>query len=243
MIIICQIDWTAASAIASFLMIFVTALSILISIKQNKRIRESNHAENEQNRKIQIRILKYENQVSWINLLRDAIGYAQECLSFAVQDKYRQIKNSNEKSCGNLTNELFENGNKVKRKFVALLYGRGSYEEEFLNFIDNFCKRYWCYIFDLDFLYSLGDSINQESMKSKVDEYKTRHNSLSYANKRIWYIIEQQTYGTNTEDFTHYINEICKRYEFEAFENRCLELLRYELNQADIILNGTEQNK
>lgn len=235
-----NIDWTAISAIASFLMVLITWRSIRVSLKQNRINRESNHKENEQNRATQIRMMSYENKIAWINQLRDAISYAQDLLTFAVQDKFILYKNQKLSSLNQLTSELFENANKVKRKLISVLYGSGIYEDKFLAFTDMFCKRYLNYILDLEFIHSIDILISQDDFKSKVTTYKARKNSSDNSNRRIWVIIEERGFGTKREDFSYYINEISNRYEFQDFESRCLELLDYELNIAKNILNGTE---
>lgn len=204
---------------------------------------QNNNDENEHNRSLQIKTIKYQTKIAWINQLRDAIGYSQELLSFAIQDKYRLSKNQGESSTNQLSTELFDNANKVNRRFISVLWGTGEIEQKFLNFTANFCERYLCYIFDLEFLYNLADSITQDELKHKVAVYKTRRNSSTYSEKRIWHIIEERAYSTDVQDRTYYINEISKRYEFETFESKCLELLQYELTQANRIFNDTEQNK
>lgn len=200
---------------------------------------QNNKSENDKNRKIQIDTIKYQTKIAWINQLRDAIGYSQELLSFVVTEKYNQSKSS----MYQLTAELFDNANKVKRRFISVLWGMDQVEQQFLNFTANFCERYLCFIFDLEFLYSLEDSITQDELKSKVSLYKKRKNSLKYSEKRIWYIIEERDCSTDVQDRTYYINEISKRYEFNTFESKCQELLKYELTQANKILNGTKQDK
>ena len=204
---------------------------------------QSNTKENQKNRDIQTNVIKYQTKIAWINQLRSAIVYAQENLSSALQNKYIKLKEKNEDSFNQLTSELFENANSVKRQFVNILYGCGIYEDDFITFVDSFCKRYICYLLDLEFLFSIDYSITQEQLKNRVDDYKKISHSLLRSNRRIWFIIEEHAYGTKCQDFSYYVNEISKRYEFQDFEKRCLELLKYELENAKKILNGTEQDK
>lgn len=201
---------------------------------------EQNHQENEENRLIQINTIKYQTKIAWINQLRTVITYSQENLAFSVQNVYEQQMVADKTSINQITMNLFENANKVKREFVTVLYGCGEYEDAFITFLDSFCKRYLCYLFDLEFLYGIDNSITPSLLKDRVAEYqKMKHTSIRHS-KRLSSIIEERCYGTENEDFAYYVNELIKRYEFEDFELKCLELLKYEFKTANDLLNGTK---
>lgn len=238
-----KIDWTAIGAIASACMIFFTWRSIRVSLKQNLLNRKANEDENNQNRLVQIRLLSYQNKISWINQIRDAIIYSQELFTFAIQDKLLHQSETDIDFNGQMMSELFENGNKVKRRFVTILYGTGAYEDNFLDFINSFCRRYWCYLFDLELFYDIKKCTNSDVLKSKVVSYKQRKNknTSEYSTDRIWHIIEERNYGIDSQDLSFYINELSKRYPFQDFEDRCLKLIKYEINAANDILNGTKE--
>lgn len=199
----------------------------------------NNKYENTKNREIQINSIKFQTQISWINQLRDAIATANDLFSFSIQDKFLHQNDPNI-SNSQLLSELFENANRTKRKFVSVLYGVGTYEDDFLKYLDEFCKRYWCYLFDLDFFSKIKNCTSSDAIKSEVESYKLRTNSFEYSRDRIWHIIEERHYGTNSQDLSYYINELSRRYPFQDFENRCLKLIQYETNIANDILNGTE---
>ena len=234
--------WTAASAIASFCMVFITAVSVVISLQQNKKNRENNTEQNRLAQEMQIRAMNYQTKIVWIDKLKEGIAYAQDIFSFAVQDKFIEYQNKDIDIPSAFISELFENGNKAKRRLVSILYGNGQYEENFLLFVDEFCKRYWDLVLDLQFLHSLEFSIKQEQLREKTNSYK-QSQRLSNLENRIWSIIESRNYSSNNDDFAYYTNELTKRYGFDVFERNCLALLKYELNSANEILNGTEQTK
>lgn len=235
-----KIDWTAIGALASACMIFFTWRSIRVSLKQNLLNRKANEEENNQNRVVQIKLLSYQNKITWINQIREAINYSQELFTFAIQNKFMHQKDTSHNFKGQMMSELFENGNRVKRKFVNILYGTGAYEDNFLDFINSFCRRYWCYLSDLEFFCDIENCSNSDVLKSKIEAYKQRKNSSEYSTDRIWHIIEERNYGIGHQDFSYYINELSRRYPFQDFEDRCLKLIKYEINAANDILNGTE---
>lgn len=202
-----------------------------------------NHQENEENRHIQINTIKYQTKIAWINQLRKVITYSQENLTFSVQYIYEPRMAADKNSINQVTMELFENANKVKREFVTVLYGCGEYEDAFITFLDSFCKRYLCYLFDLEFLYCIEVSTTPNLLKKRVAEYQKREHTFIRKNKRLSAIIEERCYRTENEDLAYYANELIKRYEFEDFESKCLELLKYEFKIANDLLNGTKQDK
>lgn len=163
-----KIDWTAIGAIASACMIFFTWRSIRVSLKQNMLNRKANEEENNQNRVVQIKLLSYQNKITWINQIREAINYSQELFTFAIQNKFMHQKDTSHNFRGQMMSELFENGSRVKRKFVNILYGTGAYEDNFLDFINSFCRRYWCYLSDLEFFCDIENCSNSDVLKSKL---------------------------------------------------------------------------
>lgn len=219
--------------IGSTIMAGVTLYVLHAQLKQN-------HQENEKNRIIQINTIKYQTKIGWINQLRNVINYSQENLNFSAQNIYAQRTVMDKNSINQITADLFENANKVKREFVTVLYGCGEYENAFITFLDSFCKRYLCYLFDLEFLYRIDNSITPSLLKDRVVEYQQREHTSIRHNKRLSAIIEERCYGTKNEDFTYYANELTKRYEFEDFESKCIELLKYELKTAKDLLNETK---
>lgn len=202
-----------------------------------------NHQENEENRLIQINTIKYQTKIAWINQLRKVITYSLENLTFSVQNMYEQQMVTDRNSINQVTMDLFENANKVKREFVTVLYGCGEYEDTFITFLDLFCQRYLCYLFDLEFLYHIEDHITPDLLKNRVVEYRKRKHSSFRQNKRLSAIIEERCYGADDKDLAYYTNELIKRYEFEDFESKCFELLKYEFKTANDLLNGTRQDK
>lgn len=237
MINLCIIDWQAASAIASFVMIVVTSVSILVNLYQNKKIIESNERECKVNRDTQVRLIKYQTRVQFIERLKLILIESQDLLSFSIEDEFRSPEDSSKYD--DIIAKAFSNCNRAKRQIAAILYGGTSFEKSFLNFFENFTTEYLEFVFDLKFLYSLNFEENTDILKEKTRNYKDRFLSKSSNELRIWDAIESRNYGTTRNDYTFYRNSFNSSYQYNRLEEKALTLLNEEYKYANSILSGT----
>lgn len=239
--ILCCVDWTAVSAIASAVMIIITGISIICNNRQNKHNRDASEYQNNQNRDIQIKTIQYQSRLDWLNLLKREIVNLGEVLRFDIVDKFIFGKHD---ANNRLISECFNNVNTAKASAIAALIGHNLPKEvQFITTLDIFTKRYICFLFDLEFYYSLDFDISRDEIKEKVNSYMVSKRGTMLENNRIWSIIAQADYKTDSINMSSYLNQLIKKYHFEEFETSYLELIRYEYQLANNILNGTEQNK
>lgn len=236
-----KIDWTAISAITSFLMIIVTGISIIYSNKQNRKNREDNYNQNFQNRELQIRSIEYQAHLSWLMNLQKAIINMSDNLRFDIVDSFRD----NDPSYNNrIISDAFKRVNAAQSVLASLLIGR-NYEEEkrFSQFLSNFIQRYYDFLFDLEFFYSISSCTLIEELRTHVERYKALKLKSSNGPNRIWNIISFHGFLVNSEDMSNYLNTLIKEYHFEEFEKSYLDLIKFENSLAKNILNGTKQDK
>lgn len=237
-----NINWYSVSAIASSAMVLVTSISILINLSQNRKNRLRNDMQNERNRDMQLRGLKYQAKFNWITMLRKAIVEAENYLDFAIADKFSSNKFGERSYFNDIVREAFCNSNNAKRCLSAVLYGCGEYEERFLLFFNNFTKHYLDWVFDLEFFHTLKWD-DAKAIQANIADYKLRHQRGNDNSIGIWTLIEKRNFGKTEEDLTYYINQLNRSYRYEQLEQECLKLLNYEITLANNILNGTEQDK
>ncbi len=239
--IICCVDWTAVSAIASAVMIIITGISIICNNRQNKHNREASEYQNNQNRDIQIKTIKYQSRLDWLNLLKREIVNLGEVLRFDIVDRFigREHDANN-----NLISECINKVNTAKASVIATLIGHNLPKEiQFITTLDIFIKRYIYFLFDLEFYNSLDFDISREEMKETVHSYMVSKRGTGFERNRIWSIIALADYKSDSINMSSYLNRLIKEYHFEEFETSYLDLIRYEYTLANNIINGTEQHK
>lgn len=134
--IICCVDWTAVSAIASAVMIIITGISIICNNRQNKHNREAGEYQNNQNRDIQIKTIKYQSRLDWLNLLKREIVNLGEVLRFDIVDRFI---GSEHDANNNLISECINKVNTAKASVIATLIGHNLPKEiQFITTLDHF---------------------------------------------------------------------------------------------------------
>lgn len=232
-------DWlsfwgTYLAAISSLGMIIISAISI-----------HRNSIENKANRELQCNIIRYQNQKSWILQLKEAIYRSCTKLSFSIDDKFMEKSNAFlNANYSDIISTAFEDANESKFLLHTVLIGRKAPEEiSFIEKLDFFATRYFDFLFDLQFFYSLGLNVSSEKLKEEVEKYKSQKQTNVEAPHRIWAIIESKDYSIDTESFSYYLNTLIKEYHFEAYEDACVNLIHFEESLANKILDGAEQDK
>lgn len=232
-------DWlsfwgTYLAAIASFGMIIISAISI-----------HRNSLENKANRDLQYNVIKYQNQQSWILQLKEAICRSCITLGFSINDNFIEKSNASlNAKYGDIISTAFEAANESKFLLYTVLIGHKAPEEiSFIEKLDFFTTRYFEFLFDLQFFFSLGLNISSEKLKEEVEKYKSQKQLNVKASHRIWAIIESKDYSIGTKSFSYYLNTLIKEYHFEEYENACVNLIHFEESLANKILDVTKQDK
>lgn len=241
MILCNYINWTAISAIASALMIVITGISIIYSNKQNRETRSENNNQNSQNRELQIRSIEYQAHLNWLMNLQKAIINMSDNLRFDIVDNFCDNDSSHN---NRIISDAFKRVNGAQSMLVSLLIGR-SYKEEklFLEFLSEFIPRYYDFLFDLEFFYSISSCTLTDELRDNVEQYKASKQKYSNGNNRIWNIITYHGFLVSNEDMSMYLNTLIKEYHFEEFEKSYLNLIKFENTLAKRILHGAEQDK
>ncbi len=241
MVICSDINWTAVGAIASSVMIIITCFTIICNNQQNKHNRKASEYQNDQNRDIQIRTIKYQTHLDWLNLLKREIVNLAEVLRFDIVDSFMYGEHE---ANNNLISEYFNKVNTAKASVIAILIGHNLPKEiQFITVIDNFTKRYLNFLLDLEFYHSLDFDVSRDEMKGKVDSYMVSKRGTDSDENRIWSIISLKDYVSDSINMSFYLNQLITEYHFEEFEKSYLELIRYEYIVAQNIINGTKQDK
>lgn len=221
------------AAIASMGMIFVTALSIYKNDKQ------------------QIRALKYQSKLEWINQLKGALVEVVNCFDEnIINEFYNEFKSNLEHP--NFSNILITAENRIRHATFSvdtLLMGcTDTIASEFMDAFREKKITFQIYLDEICFVLQFKDRFlnseglsNTEYFKKQLEIFKknTPHFKDKPNPDRIWEIAEDFEYKliSRREEILNRMLSCANSY---FFRKACAKFVNEELNIADSILYGTE---
>lgn len=233
------------AGIASLGMIVITAYSIF-----------RNNEEVKLNRDLQINSIAYQTQIQWINTLKIAIQQVYEAFNILwLNEIYVIIKNTTDNNNAenyslvkNKLEELRIHMNRVMDSFKLTVIGKiDTNEQEHISQVESVMERYCDLINDLLVLSSVcfhngTDDMLRSHFNKVLGEYKSNLTSTNDTSHRIWSVAEKysnELKGKRAAIAYDLINKI----QYSSLYNACELLLKHEIDKANKILNGTEQDK
>lgn len=233
------------AAISSLGMIVITTYSIY-----------QNNKEAKSNRMLQINSIAYQTQMQWINTLKIAIQQVYEVVNILwLNEIYVIIKNTtdynNSENYSIVKNKLEElriRTNRITDNLKLTIIGKNDINEiEYVNQIESVIERYCDLISDLLVLSSVcfhngTDDMLRSHFNKVLGEYKSNLTSTNDTSHRIWSVAEKysnELKGKRAAIAYDLINKI----QYSSLYNACELLLKHEIDKANKILNGTEQDK
>lgn len=232
-----------SSIIAAFVSFFILYKTI-----------QSNNNENEKNRDIQTKVIKYQTKIAWINNLKEAINQVIDAIDESIARDF--ISKFKEKSREQDFSAIyFKAEDKLKSASFSLetvLLGCNEpIETEFLDIFREFKIRYQLYIDDVIFLLQYPNNFknpdklpNTEYFKREILRYKSNSPKKDGINpERLWEIAEKYEYKliSKRDEILHDLFRWADSY---LFKQKCKELLYAEYKIAEsLLLDDTKQDK
>lgn len=217
-------------------------ISALVALLVLSRQLKQNHEQNQQNRDLQIALLKSEQERSWLNDLRSL--FAQYIVSFdyaaleAAADEIIHGKRSKKPTTD------FDAMLRRKQQVDASvrMYLSGVKDERINNYlleIEHFNNEYYGLVEDLSWVtYMLFGEIEGGSIVEKTERYKNLHLSCINDEHRIWNIVEKHQYRIKF-DIRKILEErfiTIKDYPTKLIESVLNGLINYKTEQINALI-------
>lgn len=222
-----------------------SAIALFILWKQLNQ----NHQENEDNRKLQLKNIEYQQKSQWLNLLRSQLAdyYSAFCFNdlHFLKDKIIEKENQSDirkelrGMVGRMTNAFFN----VRNLFSK---DTDSDEKRLLLDITKITALYFATLSDLDW-YVLNVAYHSGSFESnkqmyieRTKKYMTDAHKYGLSHDRIWDIIKANDYNIfdkHKEIVSKYLKDVFKVIDFDNVQRHIANLIDYEQNKINKILS------
>lgn len=222
-----------------------SAIALFILWKQLNQ----NHQENDENRKLQLKNIEYQQKTQWLNLLRSKLAdyYSAFCiydLTFLEEKIFKKenqsdIRNEIKVLLDRMNNAYFSVGilfpENMDSDEKRLLFEIKKITEEFYAMLSDL---YW-YVHDVAYL-SGGFELNESIYKEKTDKYIMDANKYDLSHDRIWDIIiakDYNIYDKHEEIVSNYFDLVLEIFNPNNIQKHIINLIDYEQNKINKILS------
>jgi hypothetical protein len=223
-----------------------SAIALYILWKQLNQ----NHKENEDNRKLQLKNIEYQQKTQWLNLLRSKLADCYSAFSFndlnflvdAILKKENKsdIRNEIKVLLDRMNNDYFS---------VAILFPENmdSDENRLLYEIKKITEEFYAMVSDLDwYVHDVaylpgGFELNESIYKERTDIYILTANKYNLSHNRIWDIIKENDYNIfdkHEEIVSNYVDLVFEVLNPINVQKRIVNLIDYEQNRIDNIFKS-----
>lgn len=222
-----------------------SAIALFILWKQLNQ----NHQENDENRKLQLKNIEYQQKSQWLNLLRSKLAdyYSAFCFNdlALLSNKIKTKKNKSD-----IRNEIKVMVDRVANTdfSVKILFpiNTDSDEKKMLLELDKFtvefnvtlCDLLW-YVHDVAYL-SGGFDFNESIYKERTDKYMIDATKYDLSHDRIWDIIKANDYNIfdkHEEIVSKYVDLVLEVLNPINVQEHIVNLIDYEQNKINKILS------
>ena len=230
-----------------------TVLSSCIAFYVLHKQLSQNNNENENNRKLQINILKYQQKTQWLTELKIKLAEYYKSFSFndinAIANRmltketiaYIQIKETRaslKQIIDSFNIADFSKGimfsNELTKEEINILEKLKSYSDEFCALLEDF-DWYICEVF----AYNGGDDSLKEMYENKTKNYQQEEHAHISKSRRIWDIIIEYDYkiaSKNKAIISIRIKEAMQNIKADDIQKTIVELLDYEQEKINKII-------
>lgn len=222
-----------------------SAIALFILWKQLNQ----NHQENDDNRKLQLKNIEYQQKTQWLNLLRSK--YADCYSAFCIYDltllEEKIFKKENQSDIRNEIKVLLDRMTNANFS-VGILFPENidSDEKRLLFEINKIMEEFYAMLGDLDWYVhdvaylSGGFDFNESIYKERTDNYMKDAYKHEISHNRIWDIIIANGYnifGKHEEIVSKYFDHVLEVFNPNKIQKHIINLLDYEQNKIDKILS------
>lgn len=225
--------------------IISSAIALFILWKQLNQ----NHKENDENRKLQLKNIEYQQQSQWLNLLRSKLAdyYSAFCfndLTFLGDNIFKKenqsdIRNKIKVLLDRMTNANFS---------VGILFPESldSEEKKMLSEIKKITEEFYATLGDLDWYvhdvaYFNGNFESNKLLYIKRTEKYMKEAQYHLSHDRIWDIIKAHDYNIfdrHEEIVSNYFDLVLEVLNPNDVQKHIIDLIDYEQNKIDNIFKS-----
>ena len=225
-----------------FAVYFGSVITALVSFVVLHRTIKNNHKENENNRKLQTAILKYQVNKDKINNTKELFArYIYSLDYFGIKSLAKTFDNNKRVYFGSIR-QLMEN---TSIAFQMLDFELADFkdpkEKHYKDSINTFRFRYNDLLMDLLWMlqpYNLKgtDDENREAYIERLNECQAQTTDTENDINRIWNIIPKYDYKVK-ENCHKIINDCINGFDFKSIETIANDFFEYEKNKNETLIN------
>lgn len=230
-----------------------TVLSSCIAFYVLHKQLSQNNNENENNRMLQINILKYQQKTQWLTELKTKLAEYYKSFSFNdinaivnriltketnVHIQIKETRASLKQIVDSFNIADFSKGimfsNELTKEEINILEKLKSYSDEFCALLEDFD---W-YMYEVFALNGNDDSL-KEMYKNKTKEYQQEEHTHISKSRRIWDIIIEYDYKITSKNkaiISTRIQEAMQNIKADDIQKTIVELLDYEQEKINKII-------
>lgn len=225
--------------------IISSAIALYILWKQLNQ----NHKENEDNRKLQLKNIEYQQKSQWLNLLRSKLAdyYSEFCIYDLIFLEEMIFKKENQSDIRNKIKILLDRITNASFS-VGILFPENidSEEKKLLSAINKITEEFYATLGDLDWYVhdvaylSGGFEFNARIYKERTDNYMKDATKYNLSHDRIWQIIIANSYNIfdkHEEIVSNYFDLVLEVLNPNDVQKHIIDLIDYEQNKIDKILS------
>lgn len=225
--------------------IISSAIALFILWKQLNQ----NHQENDENRKLQLKNIAYQQKTQWLNLLRSKLAdyYSAFCIYDLIFLEEMIIKKENQSDIRNKIKVLLDRMTNANFS-VGILFPESldSEEKKMLSEIKKITEEFYATLGDLDWYvhdvaYFNGNFESNKLLYIKRTEKYMKEAQYDLSHERIWNIIIANDYNIfdkHEEIVSNYFDIVLEKLKINDIQKQIIDLIDYEQNKIDNILKS-----
>lgn len=255
-----SVDWLIfwGSYLGAIISAGVAFIILYIQRKDNEKANEANEKQNELNRinneelnnlnrKLQIKVIEFQQKKEWLTELKSkCIDYYNAFDQNDIIDLCNLIIKNNEESLINaktLLDSFIDRNNKVNFALEFLFTKEKDKEEiELLSKLNKYNLFYKALIYDVQFIISnvkLNDIINPNNLFNEIDSYKKLNKIPEITENRIYDLLSKYEifYITDYYNFVVELFNIRRYFHSTLIQNTLTELVNHEETKINKIID------
>jgi hypothetical protein len=238
----------------NFLAVYFSGLiAAFVSFSILYKTIETNNIENSKNRNLQVRTIEYQTEIQWINNLKSAIQEVYNAFNILWLDEiYLIFKNTDDynnadsaKIVKEKIKQLCNKVNLATDNFRLTIVGRTDSEEvQFSTDFDELRSKFCNVVSDISALSEVcfhngtDDSLKSQFEKA-ISDHKDKCTSTEDDSERLWAIANNHEMKLKSHK-AQIVKDLIDAYHPIFMYDWCKNVLQYETEKANKILNGNE---
>ena len=216
----------------------------------------NNNKENFANRQLQIRTIAYQTQIQWVNTLKTSIQQIYRAFNvlwldeiyIVFKETYDQNNSENYKIVIAKIKEVCDRVNGATDNFrLTFIRDNDSEEQKFIEEFEILRETYCNLVGDISALSQIcfhngTDDMLKTQFQAAVDEHKSKSTQTKDDSHRLWFIADKYSMKLKSKK-AYIVKDLIEAYNPIYIYEWCKNVLKYESDKANMILNDTEQDK